>query len=184
MNLDFATTSLLANMMLNETPPMHTLSAEEMRLVYSEIYRSMPPGPESVSSEDVSIPVDGGEIRGRVLTPQGTAQSVMVYYHGGGWVVGNIDDYDLVGRHLAEKCNAIVVMVDYRKSPEHKYPVPMQDCYAALNWVEANRKKIGADKLPLIVVGDSAGGNLSAVMAQKPWPKTARKSICKFWSIR
>ncbi len=167
MNLDFATTSLLANMMLNETPPMHTLSAEEMRLVYSEIYRSMPPGPESVSSEDVSIPVDGGEIRGRVLTPQGTAQSVMVYYHGGGWIIGNIDDYDLVGRHLAEKCNAIVVMVDYRKSPEYTYPVPMQDCYAALNWVEANRKKIGADKLPLIVAGDSAGGNLSAVMAQK-----------------
>ena len=167
MNLDFATTSLLANMMLNEAPPMHTLSAEEARLVFSEIYRSMPPGPESVSSEDVNIAVEGGEIRARVLTPQSTAQSVMVYYHGGGWVVGNIDDYDLVGRHLAEKCNAIVVMVDYRKSPEHKYPVPMQDCYAALNWVEANRKKIGADKLPLIVAGDSAGGNLSAVMAQK-----------------
>ena len=167
MNLDVATTSLLANMMLNEAPPMHTLSAEEARLVFSEIYRSMPPGPESVSSEDVNIAVEGGEIRARVLTPQSTAQSVMVYYHGGGWVVGNIDDYDLVGRHLAEKCNAIVVMVDYRKSPEHKYPVPMQDCYAALNWVEANRKKIGADKLPLIVAGDSAGGNLSAVMAQK-----------------
>ena len=167
MNLDFATTSLLANMMLNEAPPMHTLSAEEARLVFSEIYRSMPPGPEAVSSEDLNIAVEGGEIRARVLTPQGTAQSVMVYYHGGGWVVGNIDDYDLVGRHLAEKCNAIVVMVDYRKSPEHKYPVPMQDCYAALNWVEANRKKIGADKLPLIVAGDSAGGNLSAVMAQK-----------------
>ena len=167
MNLDFATSSLLANMMLNEAPPMHTLSAEEARLVFSEIYRSMPPGPESVSSEDLDIAVEDGEIRARVLTPQGTAQSVMVYYHGGGWVVGNIDDYDLVGRHLAEKCNAIVVMVDYRKSPEHKYPVPMQDCYAALNWVEANRKKIGADKLPLIVAGDSVGGNLSAVMAQK-----------------
>ncbi|MDA8726099.1 alpha/beta hydrolase fold domain-containing protein [Alphaproteobacteria bacterium] len=167
MKLDFATTSFLANMMLNEAPPLHTLSAEEMRLVFSEIYRSMPPGPESVSSEDVSIAVDGDEIRGRVLTPQGTAQSVMVYYHGGGWVIGNIDDYDLVGRYLAEKCNAIVVMVDYRKSPEHKYPVPMQDCYAALNWVETNRKKIGADKLPLIVAGDSAGGNLATVMAQK-----------------
>lgn len=167
MNLDFATTSLLANMMLNEAPPMHTLSAEEARLVFSEIYRSMPPGPESVSSEDVNIAVEGGEIRGRVLTPQGEAQSVMVYYHGGGWVIGNIDDYDLVGRHLAEKCKSIVVMVDYRKSPEHKYPVPMQDCYAALNWVDANRKNIGAENLPLIVAGDSAGGNLSAVMAQK-----------------
>ncbi|MDB2523498.1 alpha/beta hydrolase fold domain-containing protein [Alphaproteobacteria bacterium] len=167
MKLDFATTSLLANMMLNEAPPLHTLSAEEMRLVFSEIYRSMPPGPESVSSKDITIGVEGGQIRGRVLTPKGAAQSVMVYYHGGGWVIGNIDDYDLVGRHLAEKCNAIVVMVDYRKSPEHKFPVPMQDCYAALNWVEANRKKIGADKLPLIVAGDSAGGNLATVMAQK-----------------
>ncbi|MBL6642155.1 MAG: alpha/beta hydrolase fold domain-containing protein [PS1 clade bacterium] len=167
MKLDFATTSLLANMMLNEAPPLHTLSAEEMRLVFSEIYRSMPPGPESVSSKDITIGVEGGEIRGRVLTPKGAAQSVMVYYHGGGWVIGNIDDYDLVGRHLAEKCNAIVVMVDYRKSPEHKFPVPMQDCYAALNWVEANRKKIGADKLPLIVAGDSTGGNLATVMAQK-----------------
>ena len=167
MKLDFATTSLLANMMLNEAPPLQTLSADEARLVFSEIYRSMPDGPESVSSKDVTIGVDGGEIRGRVLTPRGEAQSVMVYYHGGGWVIGNIDDYDLVGRHLAEKCNAIVVMVDYRKSPEHKYPVPMQDSYAALNWVEANRKEIGADKLPLIVAGDSAGGNLATVMAQK-----------------
>lgn len=167
MKLDFATTSLLANMMLNEAPPLHTLSADEARLVFTEIYRSMPDGPESVSSKDITIDVEGGDIRGRVLTPKGAAQSVMVYYHGGGWVIGNIDDYDLVGRHLAEKCNAIVVMVDYRKSPEHKYPVPMQDCYAALNWVEANRKDIGAEKLPLIVAGDSAGGNLAAVMAQK-----------------
>ncbi|NCF79416.1 MAG: alpha/beta hydrolase fold domain-containing protein, partial [Alphaproteobacteria bacterium] len=125
MKLDFATTSLLANMMLNEAPPLHTLSADEARLVFTEIYRSMPDGPESVSSKDITIDVEGGDIRGRVLTPKGAAQSVMVYYHGGGWVIGNIDDYDLVGRHLAEKCNAIVVMVDYRKSPEHKYPVPM-----------------------------------------------------------
>jgi cation diffusion facilitator CzcD-associated flavoprotein CzcO/acetyl esterase/lipase len=167
MKLDFATTSLLANMMLNEAPLLHKLSADEARLVFSEIYRSMPDGPESVSSKDITIDVEGGDIRGRVLTPKGAAQSVMVYYHGGGWVIGNIDDYDLVGRHLAEKCNAIVVMVDYRKSPEHKYPVPMQDCYAALNWVEANRKDIGAEKLPLIVAGESAGGNLATVMAQK-----------------
>jgi cation diffusion facilitator CzcD-associated flavoprotein CzcO/acetyl esterase/lipase len=167
MKLDFATTSMLANMMLNEAPPLHTLSADEARLVFSEIYRSMPDGPESVSSKDVTIAVDGGEIRGRVLTPSGEAQSVMVYYHGGGWVIGNIDDYDLVGRHLAEKCKSIVVMVDYRKSPEHQYPVPMQDCYAALNWVAANRTEIGAENLPLIAAGDSAGGNLATVMAQK-----------------
>lgn len=167
MKLDFATTALLSNMVLNEAPAMNTLSADEARLAFSEIYRSMPAGPDTVKSEDVMIPVEGDKIRARVLTPSSEAQSVMVYYHGGGWVIGNIDDYDLVGRHLAEKCNAIVVLVEYRKSPEYKYPVPMQDCYAALNWVDANRKNIGADKLPLIVAGDSAGGNLSTVMAQK-----------------
>ena len=167
MKLDFATTALLSNMVLNEAPAMNTLSADEARLAFSEIYRSMPAGPDTVKSEDVMIPVEGDEIRARVLTPSSEAQSVMVYYHGGGWVIGNIDDYDLVGRHLAEKCNAIVVLVEYRKSPEYKYRVPMQDCYAALNWVDANRKNIGADKLPLIVAGDSAGGNLSTVMAQK-----------------
>lgn len=167
MKLDFATTSMLANMALSEAPPLNTLTADEARMVFSEIYRSMPPGPESVGSEDIMIGVDGGDIRARVLTPAGEAQSVMIYYHGGGWVIGNIDDYDLVGRHLAEQNQAIVVMVDYRKSPEHKFPVPMQDCYAALTWVDENRAKIGADKLPLIVAGDSAGGNLAAVMAQK-----------------
>ena len=167
MKLDFATTSLLANMALSEAPPLNTLTADEARMVFSEIYRSMPPGPENVGSEDIMIGVEGGDIRARILTPAGEAQSVMIYYHGGGWVIGNIDDYDLVGRHLAEQNQAIVVMVDYRKSPEHKFPVPMQDCYAALTWVDENRTKIGADKLQLIVAGDSAGGNLAAVMAQK-----------------
>lgn len=166
MKLDFATTALLSNMMLNEAPPMNTLQPAEARFVFSEIYKTMPPGPDSVSAEDISIAVDGGEIAGRILRPAEPAQAILIYYHGGGWVIGNIDDYDLVGRHLAERCRANVVMVDYRKAPEHKFPVPVNDCYAALTWVEANRAALGGD-LPLIVAGDSAGGNLSAVMAQK-----------------
>ena len=166
MKLDFATTALLSNMALNEVPEMHTLSASDAREMFSEIYRSMPDGPSSINSQDVLIGVDDGEIRGRILTPSGDASSVLVYYHGGGWVIGNIDDYDAVGRYLAEKWNSIVVMVEYRKSPEYKYPVPLEDCYAALNWVENNRKKIGAADLPLIVAGDSAGGNLAAVVAR------------------
>ena len=117
MHLDLATTSMLAGMALNETPALNTLTPEEARLVFTEINRSMPPGPEQVSSEDCQIPVEGGAIRGRVLRPSMTAKSVMVYYHGGGWVIGNIDDYDAVGRHLAETCQAIVIMVDYRKAP-------------------------------------------------------------------
>ena len=165
MHLDLATTSMLAGMVLNETPALHTLSPEEARLVFTEINRSMPPGPDSVTSEDCLIPVDGGAIRGRILRPSAQAKSVMVYYHGGGWVIGNIDDYDAVGRHLAETCSAVVVMVDYRKAPEHAFPVPVNDCYAALEWVDVQRSQLGIDGLPLVVAGDSAGGNLSAVMA-------------------
>ena len=167
MHLDLATTSMLAGMALNETPALNTLTPEEARLVFTEINRSMPPGPEEVSSEECQIPVEGGAIRGRILRPSMTAKSVMVYYHGGGWVIGNIDDYDAVGRHLAETCQAIVIMVDYRKAPEHPFPVPVNDCYIALKWVDTQRSELRIDDLPLVVAGDSAGGNLAAVMAIK-----------------
>ena len=165
MQLDLATTSMLAGMMLNETPALNTLTPDEARLVFSEINRSMPPGPAQVSSRDVDIPVSRGSIRGRVLAPSTPAKNLMVYYHGGGWVIGNIDDYDAVGRHLAEVCNSVVVMVDYRKAPEYRFPTPIDDCYAALEWADNHRADMNAVDLPLVVAGDSAGGNLSAVMA-------------------
>ena len=110
MKLDFATTSMLANMALTGTPETQTLSPDEARLMFSEIYRSMPPGPDDIDSETIEIPVDGGRIEARILRPSVDAESLMVYYHGGGWVVGNIDDYDCVGRHLANKCKAVVVL--------------------------------------------------------------------------
>ena len=165
MQLDLATTSMLAGMMLNETPALNTLTPDEARLVFSEINRSMPPGPSQISSSDIDIPVSGGSIRARILAPSSSAKSLMVYYHGGGWVIGNIDDYDAVGRHLANICESIVVMVDYRKAPEHAFPTPVNDCYTALEWVDNHRADINALNLPLVVAGDSAGGNLSAVMA-------------------
>lgn len=167
MQLDLATTSMLAGMMLNETPALNTLTPDEARLVFSEINRSMPPGPSQISSNDIDIPVSGGSIRARILAPSSSAKSLMVYYHGGGWVIGNIDDYDAVGRHLANICESIVVMVDYRKAPEHAFPTPVNDCYTALEWVDNHRADINALNLPLVVAGDSAGGNLSAVMAMQ-----------------
>ena len=167
MKLDFSTTALLANMTLAEAPTLDSLSPEDARMAYSEIYKGLPAGPDSVSFEDLEIPVDGGNIACRILRPTGNAKSVIVYYHGGGWVIGNIDDYDGVGRHISERCNAVVVLVDYRKAPEHKFPIPVNDCYTALNWVSDNMKKIAGANLPIMVAGDSAGGNLSAVVAQK-----------------
>jgi acetyl esterase len=93
--------------------------------------------------------------------------SLVVYYHGGGWVIGNIDEYDNLGRRLANRLGAAVVLVNYRKAPEHRYPVAAEDSWAALQWAAAHMGEIAGGQVPLIVMGDSAGGNLSAVMAQR-----------------
>ena len=167
MNFDFATTAFLAQMAIDDGPTLDSLSPEEARIAYSEVAKRLPAGPESVSSETISVPVDGDSIDCRILKPAGDADSVMLFYHGGGWVFGNIDDYDGLGRHIAQRCNAVVVLVNYRKAPEHKFPIPVNDCYAALNWVDENIEKVAGARLPIIVCGDSAGGNLSAVVAQK-----------------
>ena len=167
MNFDFATTALLANMAIDDGPTLDSLSPEEARVAYSEMAKGLPAGPESVSSETISVPVDGGSIDCRVLKPAGNADTVILFYHGGGWVFGNIDDYDGLGRHIAKRCNSVVVLVNYRKAPEHKFPIPVNDCYAALKWVDENIEKLAGARLPIVVCGDSAGGNLSAVVAQK-----------------
>ena len=104
---------MLANMALTGAPETQTLSPEEARLMFSEIYRSMPPGPDDIASETIEIPVDGGRIEARILRPAVDAESIMVYYHGGGWVVGNIDDYDCArvsvpDSHARQLCGAQV----------------------------------------------------------------------------
>jgi acetyl esterase len=93
---------------------------------------------------------------------------VFIYYHGGGWVIGgNLDEFDTLGRKLAARTNSAVVLVDYRLAPEHEYPVAVDDSYAALEWVHAHLQDIAGGEVPIIVGGDSAGGNLSAIMAQR-----------------
>jgi acetyl esterase len=116
--------------------------------------------------ENHSIPVADGEIALRVLVPIEPARGVFVYYHGGGWVIGSLEEFDTLGRKLAERTSCAVVLVDYRLAPEYQFPTPVDDSYAALEWVGAHLKEIaGSEDVPLIVGGDSAGGNLSAVMA-------------------
>lgn len=132
------------------------------------------PGP-ALQSRDVEINVGDAHIRGCIISPNTPAQSVLVYYHGCGWVIGDIDGYHALGCHLAEANNAIVVLVNYRKAPEHAYPVPLNDSVAALKWVEAHRAEWGGDGLPLIIAGDSAGGNLAAAVAQRAAAEGAPK---------
>jgi acetyl esterase len=124
------------------------------------------PAPAMARSDDYQVPVNGGAITVRVLVPPQGARGVVVYLHGGGWVIGRIDEFDTLARKLAERTSCAVVLVDYRLAPEHPYPAAVDDCYAALEWTAARLEEItGRDHVPLMVAGDSAGGNLAAVMA-------------------
>ena len=147
-------------------PPLHTLSVEEARAA-SAAGRAQPETPEPVARvEDLRIPGAGGEIPVRLYSPRPDAQlPVVVYYHGGGWVLGDLDSHDPLCRALANRADAVVVSVDYRLAPEHKYPAAAEDAYAAALWLSEQGAEWGADGARIAVCGDSAGGNLAAVAA-------------------
>ena len=126
------------------------------------------PGEEVGSVLDTFIPGPTAYIPVRIITPiNNTNSSAMVFFHGGGWVLSSIDHYDPVIRSLANKTGSIVIAPNYQKAPEHKFPIPFDDCYATLEWVIANAEKLGIDPKKVGVAGDSAGGNLAAAVALK-----------------
>lgn len=122
-------------------------------------------GPEMAAVEDHAIAVTGGSINVRLLFPSAESQATIVFYHGGGWVIGSIDDYDALGRALARDTGCAVALIDYRKAPEHPHPTAVNDAVEAAIWVEATMTRRNG-RAPLVVAGDSAGGNLAAVVAQ------------------
>ena len=114
---------------------------------------------------DRSIPGPVGEIPVRVFRPSDATRPMLVWFHGGGWVTGSIETHDLVCRQLAVAVDAVVVSVEYRLAPETKFPGAVDDCVAAWSWVAAHAAELGADAERIAVGGDSAGGNLAAVVA-------------------
>ncbi len=119
-----------------------------------------------ISTEDVQIPVAAGSITARVYAPEGEGPfPALVYYHGGGFVVGSVKAYDGGCRDICDKTGHIVVSVDYRLAPEFPFPVAAEDCIVAMDWVAQNASRLNIDADRLFVGGDSAGGNLAAVVA-------------------
>jgi acetyl esterase len=119
------------------------------------------------SAVDRTIPGPAGDIPVRIYTPNATAPlPLLVYFHGGGWVLGSLGTHDGICRALAAGAGCVVVAVDYRLAPEHRYPAAAEDCYAATQWCAAHATELGADAARVAVGGDSAGGNLTAVVAQ------------------
>jgi acetyl esterase len=122
---------------------------------------------EVAAVADRTIPGPQGEIPVRVYTPKGSAPfPMLVYFHGGGWVLGSLETHDGICRSLADGAGCVVVSVDYRLAPEHRYPAAADDCYAATQWAAAHAAELGADAKRIAIGGDSAGGNLTAVVAQ------------------
>ena len=145
-------------------PPMHTVSPEEARI--NGKARPRAPGPEVATVEDRSIPGPGPDIPVRIYTPSGGGPFPgLVWFHGGGWVVGDLDTADGNARHLAVAAGCVVVSVGYRLAPEDKFPAAADDCYAATQWTAKNAASININPVRMAVGGDSAGGNLAAVVS-------------------
>ncbi len=142
--------------------PIDETPLDEARKLMVETSRLLGP-PEPVHSvQDLSIPGPEGELPLRVYRPSENPLPVLVYFHGGGWVLGSIDSHDGYCRSLANAVGCVVVSVEYRLAPEHKYPAAALDAYAAVCWVSENLKTLGGKPGPIGVAGDSAGGNLAA----------------------
>jgi cation diffusion facilitator CzcD-associated flavoprotein CzcO len=168
MALDEATTALLGQLAASGLKPLHEMTPDEARGLGGMLRELSGPGPEVAGSTDETVPTpDGGSFTVRVLVPNGTPRGVIVYYHGGGWVIGALDEFDTLGRQLAARTGAVVVLVDYRLAPEHRYPTAAEDAWTALRWTERNLARLAGARVPLIVAGDSAGGNLAAVVSRR-----------------
>jgi acetyl esterase len=142
-------------------PPLWEQTPQEGRAVVTANAALIGAGPFVASVRDIVIPGQAGGIPARVYSPAAGAPGVVVYYHGGGWVLGSVDDWDASVRALAVASGCDVVSVDYRLAPEHVFPAAVDDAYDALIWAAGSL----ADGRPMVAAGDSAGGNLAAVCA-------------------
>ncbi len=167
MALDAATTTFLAQMAEAGGKPLHEMTPQEARGFGAALREMYGPGPEMAQVIEHQVPTrDGGSFALRVLVPAGAPRAMIIYYHGGGWVIGDLDEFDTLARRMAVRTGCAVALVDYRLAPEHPYPAAADDAYVALEWMDAHLKEHGAN-LPIIVAGDSAGGNLAAVVARR-----------------
>jgi acetyl esterase len=151
-------------------PPVYQLSPKDARAAYrGRLDLTQPAPPEVALSRDLSADGPDAPIPLRYYRPKGAPDSavlpVLVYFHGGGWVIGDLDTHDTLCRQLANLAGCAVVATDYRMGPEHRFPAAVNDCLAAARWVRAHAAELRLDPTRLAVGGDSAGGNLAAVVS-------------------
>ena len=166
MPLDPQARFLLDQLAARGGPALHELDVPAARLAF-EALRIPAPGEPVAAIEALQLPGPAGEVPARLYVPAGAppVSAALLYFHGGGWVIGSPDTHENLCKALANRSGARVVSVDYRLAPEHRWPAAAEDCYAAACHVEAHGAALGIDGARLAVAGDSAGGNLAAVVA-------------------
>jgi acetyl esterase len=150
-------------------PALSEVSPTEARAMYKAL-SAMEQGEEIQRVDDRHVPAEHGDIPIRVYTPEasvGAQHGVLLWFHGGGWVIGDIETADATCRALANRSGAVVVSVDYRLAPEHQAPAALEDCLAVLTWTVENAELLGVDASRVAVGGDSAGANLAALLCQR-----------------
>jgi acetyl esterase/lipase len=150
------------------TAGMSVGEAREVNRAGAAVTRARPPIPMA-RAEALHLPGPAGPLPARLYVPDGppadAAAPLLLYFHGGGWTIGDLDTHDGVCRFLAAAAGVVVLSIDYRLAPEHPFPAPVEDCWAAFAWAAANAASLGADPARIAVGGDSAGGNLAAVVS-------------------
>lgn len=163
------TRAFLESLQQNPGPPLYTLSPEKARAVLSGLQASTPVKKLPADIEDRTLPSgpDNKDISIQIVRPPGSSNEtlpVVIYLHGGGWVLGDFDTHERLVRELANSAHAAFVFVNYTPSPEAKYPVSLEQAYAVTKWVAHNGQTINVDSSRLAVVGDSVGGNMAAAL--------------------
>lgn len=170
MALDSASKALLQSWAAAAGPnptPLWQLDAVQARAAAKRKALQCEPGPAMARCEDVLIPVGGGSsIPARLLVPTQQPRGLLVYLHGGGWVLGELSEFEVIGRKLAACTGTAVLLAGYRLAPEHRFPIPLQDTWNALLWANEHKVEIAGGNVPLVIAGDSAGANLAAVAAR------------------
>jgi acetyl esterase len=165
--LDPVARQMLDDFIASGRPNAHLLPVEQARANFEALFEGLRPGEDVAAVADHEIPVEGGRIPARSYRPSPEpGLGLAVFFHGGGWLLGSVESHDTVCRSLANASGCVILNVGYRLAPEAKFPTAVDDAYAATVWAAEHAVQLGGDAGRLAVAGDSAGGNLAAVVAQ------------------